>query len=222
MSNKILPLIYAYLPNKKYETYLTLFELIKKNLDIDPLSISVDFEKAVFKAAFKIFPCIKVYGCFFHLSQNLYKRVIKYQFIIYFNSDESFRNSYNMTQALAYLPVEDVELGFEIVKSTSCSKFDKILHYFEKTYIGRHVTNKKGVQKYKSPRFNIESWSVHKRVLSEIWRTTNHVESWHGSFSPNVENGLTCATLTEALRLEQQNTETLITQINTGKIFKII
>jgi hypothetical protein len=30
------------------------------------------------------------------------------------------------------------------------------------------------------------------------------------------------ATLTEALRLEQQNTETLITQINTGKIFKII
>jgi hypothetical protein len=127
-----------------------------------------------------------------------------------------------MTQALAYLPVEDVELGFEIVKSTSSSKFDKILHYFEKTYIGRHVTNKKGVQKYKSPRFNIESWSVHKRVLSEIWRTTNHVESWHGSFSPNVENGLTCATLTEALRLEQQNTETLITQINTGKIFKII
>jgi hypothetical protein len=59
-------------------------------------------------------------------------------------------------------------------------------------------------------------------VLAEIWRTKNHVESWHGSFSPNVENGLTCATLTEALRLEQQNTETLITQINIGKIFQII
>jgi hypothetical protein len=46
------------LPYKKYETYLILFELIKKNLEIDPLSISVDFEKAVFKAAFKILPCI--------------------------------------------------------------------------------------------------------------------------------------------------------------------
>jgi hypothetical protein len=106
-----LPLIFAYLPNKKYETYLTLFELIKKNLDIDPLSISVDFEKAVFNSVTKIFPAIKVYGCFFHLSQNLYKRVVKYQFIGLFNSNESFRNSFNLTQALAYLPVEDVELG---------------------------------------------------------------------------------------------------------------
>jgi hypothetical protein len=41
-------MVYAYLPNKKYETYLTLFKLIKKNIDIDPKSISVDFEKAVF------------------------------------------------------------------------------------------------------------------------------------------------------------------------------
>jgi hypothetical protein len=83
---------------------------------------------------------------FYHLSQNLYKRVVKHQFIIYFNSDKSFRNSFNSTQALAYLPVEDIELGFQIVKSTSSPKFDKILNYFEKNYIERYVTNEKGVQ----------------------------------------------------------------------------
>jgi hypothetical protein len=54
MSNEILPLFYAYLLNKKYRTYLTLFELIKKNLNIDPISISVDFEKAVFNAVFNL------------------------------------------------------------------------------------------------------------------------------------------------------------------------
>jgi hypothetical protein len=47
-------LFYAYLLNKKYRTYLTLFELIKKNLNIDPISISVDFEKAVFNAVFNL------------------------------------------------------------------------------------------------------------------------------------------------------------------------
>jgi hypothetical protein len=48
IQNKCLPMLYAYLPDKKYETYLILFKLIKKNIDIDPKSISVDFEKAVF------------------------------------------------------------------------------------------------------------------------------------------------------------------------------
>ena len=58
-------MVYAYLPNKKYETYLTLFKLIKKYIDIDPKSNSGDFKKAVFKAVVEVFPLIIIYGCFF-------------------------------------------------------------------------------------------------------------------------------------------------------------
>ncbi len=104
IQNKCLPMVYAYLPNKKYETYLTLFKLIKKNIDIDPKSISVDFEKAVFKAVVKVFPLIIIYGCFFHLSQNFFKHVQQYNCLAIFYSCPEFRQTFNLCQALAFLP----------------------------------------------------------------------------------------------------------------------
>jgi hypothetical protein len=96
-------MLYAYLPNKKYETYLTLCQLIRKNIKISPNSISVDFEKAVFKAALNVFPMIIIYGCFFHLSQNFFKHVQQYNCLIAFNSCPEFRQSFNLCQALAFL-----------------------------------------------------------------------------------------------------------------------
>ncbi len=77
---KCLPMVNAMvnLPNKKYLTYLTLFQLIfQKNISNYPKSISLAFEKAVFKAVTEVFPLIFIYGCFFHLSQTFFKTCLK-------------------------------------------------------------------------------------------------------------------------------------------------
>jgi hypothetical protein len=90
---KCLPMVYAYLPNKKYLTYLTLFQLIHKNISNYPKSISLDFEKAVFKAVTEVFPSIMIHGCFFHLSQNFLKHVKKYDCLTFYYSCEIFRQT---------------------------------------------------------------------------------------------------------------------------------
>ncbi len=38
-----------------------------------PLAVHMDYEKAVMNAVTLIFKCI-IYGCFFHLSQNFFKK----------------------------------------------------------------------------------------------------------------------------------------------------
>ena len=39
------------------------------------LSFSTDFEKAILNAVQIVFPGVKLYGCYFHFSQNLWRNV---------------------------------------------------------------------------------------------------------------------------------------------------
>ena len=40
-----------------------------------PTSLNVDYELAVFNAAKKVWPECHLYGCYFHLSQSIYKYI---------------------------------------------------------------------------------------------------------------------------------------------------
>ena len=55
--------------------------------------------------------------------------------------------------------------------------------YFEKTYIGRHMTNSPFVF---PPLFPIEVWNNHLMVHQGLPRTTNTIEAWHRSFSSHM------------------------------------
>ena len=55
VNNKDLPLVYGYLPNKEEKTYVKFFNMVKKSITIMPISFNVDFEKAVFNAAYRVF-----------------------------------------------------------------------------------------------------------------------------------------------------------------------
>ena len=46
-----LPLNYAFLPRKDKNIFVKLFSMISKHLTFSPISLNVDFEKAVFSAA---------------------------------------------------------------------------------------------------------------------------------------------------------------------------
>ena len=48
--------------------------MIKDVIKILPLAMNMDFEKAAMHAVQFVFKCL-IYGCFFHLSQNFFKKV---------------------------------------------------------------------------------------------------------------------------------------------------
>jgi len=67
-------IFYALLSNKCRETYDRFFGMIKVLLpNLDPKSITYDYEMADFKSVSKIFPTAEIRDCFFHLVKNLKK-----------------------------------------------------------------------------------------------------------------------------------------------------
>jgi hypothetical protein len=70
--HKTIPLLYAFLPNKKKENYVKLFKAILPKIKHLPHSFNVDFEQAVFGAIKEVFPNCEIFGCYFHLSQNMF------------------------------------------------------------------------------------------------------------------------------------------------------
>ena len=71
----IFPCVYALLQAKTEETYeRMLSELLKLELELNPTSIMSDFEKAAINALESNFLAC-VYGCFFYLTQSIYRRI---------------------------------------------------------------------------------------------------------------------------------------------------
>ena len=91
-------------------------------------------------------------------------------------------------QALAFLPVQRVIEGFEIIKNESPSSFQAILAYVERNYIGCRKPN--SVTR-KEAKFPVELWNVNEWVKNGQPRTTNKVETWHGTVTPDARQNLT-------------------------------
>ena len=68
--------------------------MINRSITNVPRSLNCDFEKAVFNAARKVFGSdLCIYGCYFHLAQNIQKRISKYDLLTTFYSSEDFRTN---------------------------------------------------------------------------------------------------------------------------------
>ena len=75
---------YALLTNKRRTTYEQLFQHVSYFTgNATPTSINIDFELAAINACRAIFPLANVRGCFFHLCQNVYKKVHANNLLIY-------------------------------------------------------------------------------------------------------------------------------------------
>lgn len=70
------PMFYALLPNKQRGTYEKLFRAIKDlQPELEPTSVSCDFESAILKSISEVFPNAQIQGCFYHLAQNMKKHM---------------------------------------------------------------------------------------------------------------------------------------------------
>ena len=179
VKGKVLPMVYALIPNKQQVSYMKLFTMLKEYLN-PPDSFSCDFEKGLLNPIKLNFENCKVLGCWFHLSQNLWKHVQSYGLVEKYSSDKEFYKAFQRLKALPFVPCVDVVYAFKVIKCNSPVEFNLMLEYFETYYIGKLKINSKSVRE--EPMFAIEIWNVYDRIEKDLPRTNNNLEAWHKVF----------------------------------------
>ena len=171
------PLFYFLLPNKRQQTYMKVFSIIK-NLDrvINPSVIHCDFEKAVINAIRRNFPSAAVGGCLFHLVQNMRKHVGQLGLTARYNNEPEFALNAKMVTALSFVPPSDIEMAVERLGEHLPEALQPLLSWFEDTYVGK--PGRRGAARQR-PLFSDDVWSVHQRTLDGGHRTNNHAEAAH-------------------------------------------
>ncbi|CAF1109324.1 unnamed protein product [Brachionus calyciflorus] len=183
-----------------------------------PDSFSCDFEKGLLNTIQLTFEKCKVLGCWFHLSQNLWKHVQSYGLVEKYSSDKEFYKAFQRLKALPFVPCDDVVDAFKVIKCNSPVEFNLMLEYFETYYIGKLKKNSKSVRE--EPMFAIETWNVYERIEKDLPRANNNLEAWHKVFGNDCKKNPTLHKLINQFRLEQNLTEIILDQINSGDTYK--
>ncbi|KAL4091995.1 hypothetical protein QTP88_026586 [Uroleucon formosanum] len=146
MGSVTIPLVYIILQNKTKQTYTEMLSVIcAKCPNCEMVQITIDIEKAVVLAIEKVLP-----------KNGLVK---KYK-------DKQFQRDVAMITGLAFLPVNYVKKGMEILYEKFHNQdADQILTYFNTIYVNGCYRNKKNVElKYilnrTPPLFPPSIWNV--------------------------------------------------------------
>ncbi|KAG8239781.1 hypothetical protein J437_LFUL019324 [Ladona fulva] len=103
-------MVYALLPSKSRATYDKLFGIIKGlQKELQPATISCDFEIAAFKSMREHFFHARIQGCFSHLTHNTKKHICSMGLIHWYNNDAQFSLQARMVSALPFIPIQDME-----------------------------------------------------------------------------------------------------------------
>ena len=199
----IIPCIYALLTNKTQATYRKLCtKILEINPELNPFLIMVDFEKAAINAFEEKFLSV-VSGCFFHLSQNIYRKIQSAGLTNQYIEDSNFALQIKMLASLAFVPEDKVIQSFTALMVEFPTTAIEIAAYFEETYIGRIL----------------RIWNQYTRVNLHVARTNNFVEGWHNGF----QSGLSCthpsfSKLLRFLQLEQSLQEAQLSKWESGDV----
>ena len=181
INNQIFPCIYALLPNKTQETYARLFrEITRLRPGLSPQSVMIDYEAASRRALTMVFPDAAIKGCFYHLSQSVYRNVQNHGLKEAYSNDPDLSLKIRMLPAIAFVPVEDTARAFDDVVDVMPEEAIPISNYFEDTYIGRRLRDAR-----RNPLFSPNMWNVRERIENGLPRT-NNIEGWHRRMQSNI------------------------------------
>lgn len=184
VDGRVIPCIYALLPNKTQATYMRLLQhLVAIHNDLKPRTVLTDFELAAMNVVSDVFPDAQVLGCFYHLSQNVYRKLQATGLQERYQTDEDFAVKTRMITAIAFVPVESVENAFEALQEVVPDELMPVLDYFEDTYIGRQRRRRRA-----QPIFDHKIWNMYERAVNELPRTNNNVEGWHRKLQSSVSS----------------------------------
>jgi len=137
----------------------------------------------------EVFQAVIIHGCFYHLTQNIYRKIQSAGLQERYQNDDDLSLSLRMLPALAFVPTIKVIHAFETLQDSMSEELAAVTDYFEDNYIGPLRRQRQRA----SPTFAINFWNVHDRVENELPRTNNAVEGWNrkmqsavGCHHPNI------------------------------------
>ncbi|KAG0436563.1 hypothetical protein DMUE_4159, partial [Dictyocoela muelleri] len=204
---------YILMKKRTMSAYIKAFNFLSKNIKKNPKYILIDFEMAAYQAISKTFPDSKVGGCFFHFSQNIWRKIQKLQLTSIYKNENNFRKLVKMMCALSFVPIKNLKDEIEkfqnyAEKSTFYSQFKLIFLWFKNTYCF-DIQNENSKRTIFSPSF----WSVSTRIIESCPITTNAIEGWHRSLNSNIRTfHPSIFTLGKELLCEQRKAEFKITK----------
>lgn len=218
-----LPFVYALLSSKEEVQYSAVLRAITEAANeagfenCQPDRVMLDFELAIINSCRAVFPEAEVSCCFFHLKQNLYRKVQSLGLQIAYNdpNDREIKVFVHMTASLAYVPSRHVVATFQQLKNHAPACLNEFVEYFETTYVGIPA---RGRRAEKRPRYAIDTWNQYTIVLAGQDSTNNVSEGWHNRFRivvakhhPDLYSAL------NEFRKEQGDTEIKFLELTQGK-----
>ncbi|KAL8585639.1 hypothetical protein ACOMHN_025262 [Nucella lapillus] len=124
-----LPLVYCVTKNKNRTTYDAIFTYLNGQRDLNPETITIDFERAALNSISEHFPTTAVHGCFFHFGQCLWRNLQSLGLQDWYLEPE---NSLliKTIQALAFVPPDDVIEVFQQLMDSLDADTDETLSDF--------------------------------------------------------------------------------------------
>ncbi|GBM55780.1 hypothetical protein AVEN_190361-1 [Araneus ventricosus] len=151
----IVSCIYAFLSNKKQNTYENKF-LFKENMLLwSTKKLRIDFDAPVINAAKKCLPSVELKGCDFHYNQSELIKVQNLDLFSEYKDNEEIKSFIRKCSALAHIPPDSLDNGWlsimENVPSTVAT--GKFIDYMVEQYLEICWSN-----------------------VELLWRTTNALE----------------------------------------------
>ncbi|CAF1096700.1 unnamed protein product, partial [Brachionus calyciflorus] len=112
--------------------YVAFLKVLREHIHSPPKSVTSDFELAFINACKRVFPESSIYGCFFHYEQAIWRKIQE------------------LAQVIAFVPVEDVKIIFNRIKSAIDKNIEfypniiQLFTYLEETWVGYETTKKTG------------------------------------------------------------------------------
>ncbi|RNA13080.1 Ragulator complex LAMTOR3 [Brachionus plicatilis] len=130
--------------------------------------VMTDFEALSTFAIQFHFPNVVIKGCWFHFRQAIFRRAVRLGLKQHYHLDEH-RELINLFGALALIPIEKINEGFEIIKlfKPNDAKCDQMLTYFENQWLNKIQPN------------------IWNHFDSDI-RTNNKIEGLHSGLNKQI------------------------------------
>ncbi|KAL0267264.1 UNVERIFIED_CONTAM: hypothetical protein PYX00_009585 [Menopon gallinae] len=202
-----LPVVFCLVSDKCEATYIAVCRALKNLVpDLRPESILMDFEIGAINAFEKEFPDTRLKGCFSHFTRNILRTIQLNGLKKKYDSDNVFAKKMCMLAALAFVPGDDVERGFENLCSTLDADYslENVLDHFEDTYVGRP-----GKIMRRRPKYKMEFWNMYSAVRQGALGTgMNYVlEGWHKALAEVVGLSHPTVKILESLTSGQSRNE---------------
>ena len=186
------PVAYAFLPSKEQTIYEEMLEALldactAQGKTAAPKRVIIDFEKSMINAVQAVLDT-SVQCCFFHLSQNTYRHINSEGLSTAYMKDRDVRTFCGKVDGLAFLPVQDVKAGMDILLREAPDQLRFLVEYFDSYYVNgklkavrNKVTNNISFRRT-PPLFPPSLWNVHEATINDKDRTNNKCESGNNTF----------------------------------------